>query len=137
MNKPYLFIDVLPSILIDVEDKYDFPLNAVLRRKMLTSSAIKVHYFMKKNPIISQDLNYDKNQIKQYWITHLDDCLDSSPSFDPIYYLDKYADLKRQYGNSCSDAVKHWVKYGISEGRKGVEEQICYYDNDYSVGQDE
>ncbi|MFW5451587.1 MAG: hypothetical protein ACKE9I_08315 [Methylophagaceae bacterium] len=137
MNKPHLFIDVMPSILIDVEDRYDFPLNTVLRRKILVSSAFRFNYFIKKNPVISQDLNYDKDQIKQYWITHLNDCLDSSPSFDPIYYLDRYKDLKKVYGSSCSDAIKHWVKYGVAEGRKGVEKQVCYYDNDYSVDEDE
>ena len=121
MNKPHLFVDVMPSILEDIEDRNNVVSSTtVINRKMIASTAFKFNYFIKKNPVISQELNNDKDRIERYWVEHLDDCLDSSPSFNPIYYLNKYKDLKQAYGSKCSDAVKHWVRYGVTEGRRGT-----------------
>ncbi len=40
--------------------------------------------------------------------------------FNPDYYLSSYPDLKQAFGNNYGQALKHWVHYGIVEGRQGV-----------------
>lgn len=40
--------------------------------------------------------------------------------FDPKYYLDKYADLKRAFGTDYNAALKHFVTNGIKEGRQAI-----------------
>ncbi len=45
--------------------------------------------------------------------------LDDPRVFDPVYYLNKYADLQKAYGNDLTKARQHWIKYGIREGRQG------------------
>ena len=57
-----------------------------------------------------------------------------SPSiyFDPIYYLNKYADLKRAFGNNYTSAYNHFVNNGIREGRQGSSAfSITVYKNNY------
>lgn len=43
--------------------------------------------------------------------------LDYSLVFDPAYYTDKYADLKKAFGNSSSALFRHFCNYGMKEGR--------------------
>ena len=44
---------------------------------------------------------------------------DYSAVFNPIYYLNKYPDIKAAFGNNASKAIWHFVEYGIDEGRQG------------------
>lgn len=39
--------------------------------------------------------------------------------FDPIWYLNNNADLKRAYGSDYVQAYDHFVKFGFKEGRSG------------------
>ena len=43
---------------------------------------------------------------------------DYSKVFDPVYYLNKYPDLKAAFGNDAKAALQHFVMHGISEGRQ-------------------
>ena len=55
------------------------------------------------------------------------------PDFNCGCYLDKYADLRKAFGNDCSKAAKHWEKYGRKEKRIGICEFDCKcYLNRYS-----
>lgn len=42
-----------------------------------------------------------------------------SDIFDPVYYFDKYPDVRAEYGNNTLDAFKHFTTYGMREGRQG------------------
>lgn len=42
--------------------------------------------------------------------------LDYSLVFDPIYYTNKYADLKRAFGNNDTALFNHFCNYGMKEG---------------------
>ena len=46
--------------------------------------------------------------------------IDYSAVFDYTYYLNKYPDLKKAFGNSKSAALNHFVQYGMKEGRQGI-----------------
>ena len=46
------------------------------------------------------------------------DPLASSPVFDEDFYLMSYADLRKAFGTNRVSASKHWLKYGIKEGRR-------------------
>ena len=43
--------------------------------------------------------------------------VDYTDEFDPIYYANKYADLKAAFGTDAKKLLVHWVQYGKNEGR--------------------
>lgn len=47
--------------------------------------------------------------------------VDYAPVFDAKYYLNRYSDLKSAFGNDYAAALKHFVDYGIDEGRRASE----------------
>ena len=47
--------------------------------------------------------------------------VDYAPVFDAKYYLNRYSDLKLAFGNDYAAALKHFVDYGIGEGRRASE----------------
>lgn len=47
--------------------------------------------------------------------------VDYAPVFDAKYYLNRYSDLKSAFGTDYAAALKHFVEYGISEGRRASE----------------
>ena len=44
--------------------------------------------------------------------------VDYSAVFDAAYYLNRYPDLKKAFGNNAQAALKHFVSYGMNEGRQ-------------------
>ena len=46
------------------------------------------------------------------------DGVDYSKVFSAKYYLDKYPDLKRVFGDNQEAALRHFVQYGMKEGRQ-------------------
>lgn len=54
---------------------------------------------------------------------------DYSPVFDPVYYSDKYADLKAAFGNDANALWNHFQTFGMNEFRQASAEfdpQIYY-----------
>lgn len=51
----------------------------------------------------------------------------ASPIFNPIYYLNNNADLKRAFGNNYVLAYNHFIEYGCTEGR----DSSPYYNGNY------
>lgn len=43
--------------------------------------------------------------------------MDYSPVFDPVYYADRYEDLKRAFGTDAQKLFRHFCTYGMKEGR--------------------
>ena len=43
--------------------------------------------------------------------------LDYSPVFDPTYYANTHADVKKVYGTNATKLFEHFTKYGMKEGR--------------------
>ena len=53
--------------------------------------------------------------------------------YDFNYYINKYPDIAAQYGSNPDGALKHFVDYGMKEGRQASEEfNVNYYKNRYS-----
>lgn len=46
--------------------------------------------------------------------------LDYGVVFDPVYYSDKYVDLKKAFGNDSAKLFNHFCTYGMKEGRKAI-----------------
>lgn len=44
--------------------------------------------------------------------------LDYSPIFDPTFYANKYADLKKAFGTDAAKLWKHFQEYGMKEARQ-------------------
>ena len=52
--------------------------------------------------------------------------------FDPGFYVNKYPDLRRAFGNDSSSLRNHYLNYGINEGRQGsVIFDVSFYKNTY------
>jgi hypothetical protein len=44
----------------------------------------------------------------------------ASAEFDPVYYLNRYPDLKAAFSaTGFKSAAEHWLSQGLSEGRAG------------------
>lgn len=69
--------------------------------------------------------------INYYHLTQMD----YSPVFDAKYYLNKYTDLKKAFGNNEQAALKHFIDYGMAEGRQGndIFDVHFYKDNDVDL----
>ncbi len=68
--------------------------------------------------------------------------IDYSAVYDYTYYVSKYADLKRTYGDDKYKALEHFVKYGMGEGRQAIDSfavhvyQSNYWDLQNAYGDD-
>lgn len=59
--------------------------------------------------------------------------IDYSLVFDPIYYADKYADLKAAFGTDRNRLFDHFIIYGMKEGRQAAEGfNVTAYKNRYA-----
>ena len=52
--------------------------------------------------------------------------------FDPVYYANKYPDLKAAFGDDVEMLLYHWVKYGKDEKRIAKAPSYVYNGKDYS-----
>ncbi|MBQ9233607.1 MAG: hypothetical protein IJ167_06185 [Lachnospiraceae bacterium] len=58
--------------------------------------------------------------------------VDYSPIYNYNYYINKYSDIKRAFGGNPDGALKHFVTYGMNEGRQASENfNVTYYKNRY------
>ena len=44
--------------------------------------------------------------------------VDYTNEFDPVYYSNKYPDLKEAFGTDAELLLQHWATFGKREGRK-------------------
>lgn len=44
----------------------------------------------------------------------------TTAEFDPVFYVNKYRDLKRVIGNDCKKLKEHWKIHGMKEGRQSA-----------------
>lgn len=51
--------------------------------------------------------------------SYISDGIDYTPVFDPVYYSDKYEDLKAVFGNNSQALFNHFLTYGMNEARQG------------------
>lgn len=57
---------------------------------------------------------------------------DYSAVFDATYYSNKYADLKKAFGNDKDKLLEHFIANGMKEGRQGSAEfDVAFYKNKY------
>ncbi len=58
---------------------------------------------------------------------------DYSLVFNPAYYADKYADLRKAFGSSSASLFHHFTSYGMKEGRQGISTfNVTVYRNKYA-----
>ena len=65
----------------------------------------------------------DATAIAEYYglergIVTVYDGVDYSPVYDYEYYMERYADLKRAFGDDPEGALRHFVIFGMAEGRR-------------------
>ncbi len=75
---------------------------------------------------------YGRNAATKNALSTLDG-VDYSAVYDFKYYQEKYPDIKRNFGNNEEAALKHFVLYGMKEGRQGTAGfDYASYRNEYS-----
>lgn len=59
--------------------------------------------------------------------------IDYSLVYDYDYYIEKYADLQKAFGNDEKAAIRHFVNSGMREGRQAIESfNVQFYKNKYA-----
>lgn len=60
------------------------------------------------------------------------DGVDYSPVYDGVYYVNKYADLKKAFGNNYDKLLNHFIQYGMKEKRQAISSfNVEIYKNNY------
>ena len=58
--------------------------------------------------------------------------IDYSLVYNKDYYLNKYPDIKRAYGDNPIELLKHFIRSGMNEGRQGIANfSMQYYRDKY------
>lgn len=64
---------------------------------------------------------------------YIDAGLDYSLVFNPAYYANQYSDLKNAFGSDEKKLFKHFIDYGMKEGRQAIATfNVTAYRNNYS-----
>lgn len=59
--------------------------------------------------------------------------IDYSIVFDPIYYANKYSDLKKAFGTNANKLFSHFISNGMKEGRQAISTfNVTVYKNRYA-----
>ncbi len=59
--------------------------------------------------------------------------VDYSAIYDFNYYINKYPDMKQHYANNPTEALRHFINHGMSEGRQGCAGfDVQSYKNEYA-----
>lgn len=97
--------------------------------------AYYLHYINngKKEGRIATDSNSEDESTTPVKGTAIVNGVDLSPVYDFAYYIEKYPDIKKVYGDDPDKAIKHFVKHGMTEGRSGNADFDVYaYKNRYT-----
>lgn len=94
--------------------KYNIPIENVIRHFDVTGKSCPAYFTDngKWNQIkqkISENYSPDKKFIFEN--------TDYSPVFDPVYYAEKYPDLKAAFGTNAASLFQHFCTSGMKEGR--------------------
>ena len=106
-------------------------------------NGIKSPYVIRKGQVLKLPTNNSNNSsvitaptpstpavspIKGYVVNGID----YSIVFDPTYYVNKYADLKKAFGMDSTKLFEHFLKYGQKEGRQAISTfNVAVYKNRY------
>ncbi|MBQ8924577.1 MAG: hypothetical protein IJ053_07250 [Lachnospiraceae bacterium] len=67
------------------------------------------------------------------YISRINNGVDYTAVFDPIYYLNTYSDIQKAFGDDQQKAFAHFLNYGMKEGRRGNADFNVYaYANRYT-----
>lgn len=88
-----------------------------------TGQVLKLTNSISNNTITSTSNSYQK---------YIYNNIDYSPVFNPIYYTNKYPDLKKTFGTNSISLWNHFKDYGMKEGRQASEDfDVNVYKNRY------
>lgn len=127
-----------------LSSKYEFSISNILSHH----EAYKLGYASNHNDcdnwltIFDRDMNWFRAEISNIIsdtiatsinISYLSNGIDYSLVFDPVYYFDKYNDLKKAFGADTNKLFSHFIQYGMNEGRKAcINFDVNIYKNKYS-----
>lgn len=70
---------------------------------------------------------------KQTTVKYLYSGVDYAPVFDPVYYANNHADLKKAFGSNAEKLFNHFIANGMKEGRQASAKfNVNVYKNTYS-----
>ena len=101
--------------------KYNIPISNVIRHFDVTAKKCPLYFVDNtkwnnfKKRISSETNNQETTSTVPKYIYN---GLDYSLVFNPTYYADTYADLKKNFGSNTTALWNHFTKNGMKEGRK-------------------
>lgn len=88
---------------------------------------------IKKYNLTKYDFAFDSNDLQFTKNEFLFNGLDYSLVFSPMYYVDKYNDLKKAFGTNSTALFNHFCIYGMKEGRvASANFDVNIYRNNYA-----
>jgi len=106
----------------ELMEKYNIPLSNVIRHFDVTGKSCPAYYVdnnlwnQVKQRIASPSIPAP-NAISVTPGGFVFDGLDYSRVFDPVYYADRYPDLKKAFGTNPTTLFQHFCAFGMKEGR--------------------
>ncbi len=98
-------------------------------------NGIKFPYVVRIGQVLKLKASSNSSNSSSYVISngkYIYSGVDYSPVFNPIYYANKYADLKKTFGNNANALFDHFIKYGAKEKRQAcVTFDVNVYKNNY------
>ena len=86
------------------------------------SSVYDYRYYLSQNPDVETICGKGDVEVLKYFVTTgMGEGQRGSVDFDVQYYMNKYSDLRKAYGDNLKKYYLHYINYGKSEGRYGVE----------------
>lgn len=122
------------ELVILLMKKYKISISSVIRHFDVTGKSCPAYFIdngiwnnMKKrisdsynNSSIVNNMNFISNSI------------DYSPVFEPLFYSNKYLDLKAAFGTNGTMLFNHFITHGMIEGRQGSEKfNVNIYKENY------
>lgn len=110
----------------DLMKKYNIPISNVIRHFDVTGKSCPAYYVdnTKWNQVKQKIMGSSvvSTQTTSAAVTpnsgkYTYQGTDYSKVFDPAYYANKYADLKKAYGTNAAKLFKHFCTFGMKEGR--------------------
>lgn len=94
---------------------------------------IKFPYVVKVGQVLKLTIDNPNPSSPTISKKYVSNGIDYSIVFDPIYYANKYSDLKKTFGTNANKLFSHFISNGMKEGRQAISTfNVTVYKNKYA-----
>lgn len=102
--------------------KYNIPIANVIRHFDITGKKCPAYYVdSHKWNAVKQKISASSDFLSSSAAGYVYHGIDYKRVFDPIYYSNKYPDLKKAFGTDAARLFQHFTSFGMKEGRSACD----------------